>query len=84
VPILDPQKIGKKDLKLIKKLEQTLDRIADYEVKPLFEEIELKERQDLDEIVFCDVLGLTKKEMVEICQATGSLFKARIERLAEK
>jgi len=44
----------------------------------------LKERQDLDEIVFCDVLGLTKKEMVEICQATGSLFKARIERLAEK
>jgi len=84
VPTLDPQIIGKKEPKLVEKLEQALDRIADYEVKPLFEEIELKERQALDKIVFCDILGLTKKEMVDICQATGALFKGRIERLAEK
>lgn len=65
-------------------MEQALENIVDSEVRPLFEEIALKQRQALDEIVLCDILELTKKEMVEICQATGSLFKARIERLAEK
>ena len=84
VPMLDPQMIGKKKPRLIGKLEQALDEIANSEVKPLFEEIELKERQALDEIVFCDILGLTRKEMIDICRATGSLYKARIERLAEK
>jgi len=65
-------------------LEQALEKIVNSEVKPLFEEIELNQRQALDALVFRDILGLTKREMVDICRATGSLFKARIERLAEK
>lgn len=84
IPTIDPKIVQKKNPKLIEKLEQALPQIADSEVKPLFEEIELSERQALDEIVFCDILGLRKEEMIDVCRATGSLYRARIERLAGK
>lgn len=84
VPTINPKILGKRNPKLIRRLEETLDKIASSEVRPLFEEIELKQRRVLDEIVFCHILGLTREEMNDICKATGSLFKARIERLSGK
>jgi hypothetical protein len=48
----------------------------------LFEEINSPERQKLDKIVFCKILGLTESEMKEICRSTGELFRQRIERFS--
>lgn len=84
IPCINPALVEKKFPTLIPELEKTLQSIRTQEVKPLFEEITLPQRQELDEIVFCKILGLTKTEMKEICNSAGELFRQRIERFSEK
>jgi type I restriction enzyme M protein len=83
IPCINPDIVEKKFPTLIQELENALQSIETQEVKPLFEEITSPQRQKLDEIVFCKILGLTKTEMKEICNSAGALFKQRIERLSE-
>ena len=64
--------------------EEALKSIETQEVKPLFEEIKSPQRQILDEIVLCKILGLKKTEMIEICNSAGELFRQRIERFSKK
>jgi len=84
IPCIDPSIVERKFPELIPELESALQSIESQEVKPLFEEITLPQRQELDEIVFCKILGLTKTEMKEICNSAGELFRQRIERFSEK
>jgi len=79
IPTIDPKKLGEN---LIQKLEEALDRIEKREVRPLFEEVQMDDRRQLDRIVFSDVLGLSDVEIEEIYLALSSLVKARIERLS--
>lgn len=83
IPCLDPAKIEKKSPRLISLLETALKSVESQEVKPLFEEIGTIGRQKLDEAVFCDILGLSKTQMQEICDSTGELFRQRVQRFSE-
>jgi len=83
IPCLDPAKIEKKSPRLISLLETALKSMESQEVKPLFEEIGTIGRQKLDEAVFCDILGLSKTQMQEICDSTGELFRQRVQRFSE-
>lgn len=84
IPCLDPKAIEKKSPRLIQSLETALKSIEAQEAKPLFDDIDTAGRMELDEIVFCDILGLTKSEMKEICSTTGELFRQRVQRFVEK
>jgi len=83
IPCINPVIVEKKFPSLVSELEDALQVIETCEVKSLFEEINLPQRQKLDEIVFCKILGLTKSEMKEICLSAGELFRQRIERFSE-
>ena len=82
LPVLDPAALEKKEPKLIQKLEDALDGLLDREVKPVFDEVELADRRELDRIILKDILGLSKDEISEIWESTGQLYRDRIERLS--
>jgi hypothetical protein len=84
IPCIDPAILEKGFPEVVSELEDALKSIETQEVKPLFEEIKSPQRQLLDEIVLCKILGLTKTEMREICNTAGELFRQRIERFSEK
>jgi hypothetical protein len=82
LPVLDPAAVEKKDPKLIQKLEDALDRLLSREVKPVFDEVELADRRELDRILFKGILDLSKTETDELWKSTGQLYRDRIERLS--
>lgn len=84
IPCIDPAILEKRFPEVVSELEDALKSIETQEVEPLFEEIKSPQRQLLDEIVLCKILGLTKTEMREICNSAGELFRQRIERFSEK
>ena len=80
---INPAIIEKKSPTVLQELEDALTGIENKEVKPLFEEITSPERKNLDQIIFCKILGLTESEMEDIRSNAGSLFRQRIERFSE-
>ena len=78
VPTIDPNTLNHN---IIEELEAAFDAISAREVKLVQEEINMKDKQELDRILFVKLLGLTEKEMKDVQQATGELYRRRIERL---
>ena len=78
VPTIDPNTLNHN---IIEELEAAFDAIYAREVKLVQEEINMKDKQELDRILFVKLLGLTEKEMKDVQQATGELYRRRIERL---
>ena len=84
MPCIDPAIIARKFHNILPELENALQSIESLEVKPLFEEIYLDQRKELDELVFCKILGMKKNEVAEICKIVGELFRDRVKRFSIK
>ncbi|MBI5177482.1 N-6 DNA methylase [Candidatus Micrarchaeota archaeon] len=76
MPVIDVSKLGKQT---IKELETAFDRLARRDCGTVLEEIKLKDRQALDEIVF-GMLGLTQKERKEVYSAAAELVRERTDK----
>jgi hypothetical protein len=74
--LLDPLNFDKGQVKEIEKL---YDKIASRPVLPIFDEIKLKDRQEIDEIV-SNHLGFTKGEREAVYEAVVDLVEARLSK----
>jgi len=79
LPIIDPTRIGH-DIR--DKLEKALDKLIDKEIglRALYDPRDMADKEELDRIVFCDILGLTDEEMKEARKGLAEIVRHRIER----
>lgn len=80
---LDPSKLNQTQ---IKHLENSLDKLINKEIglKSLYDPKDMMEREELDKIVFCDILGLSEAKMKEVREALAEMVRRRIERAQVK
>jgi hypothetical protein len=79
LPVIDLDLLSK-DIK--EKLEIALDKISSQELglRSLYTENDMKVKEQLDTIIFCDIFGLPKKRMHEIRENLAETVKRRVER----
>lgn len=79
LPIINPSKIDNVDRA---NLEDSLEKLMDKSIglRALYDPVDMKEKEQLDRIVFCDILGLSESEMKEAREGLGEIVRRRIER----
>ena len=79
LPVIKPSKI---DSAHRAALENSLDELMDKSIglRALYDPVDMKEKEQLDRIVFCDILGLSENEMKEAREGLAQIVKHRIER----
>jgi len=79
LPVIKPSKI---DSTHRAALENSLDELMDKSIglRALYDPVDMKEKEQLDRIVFCDILGLSENEMKEAREGLAQIVKHRIER----
>ncbi len=79
LPIVNPTKIDKAHLGV---LEASLERLMDRSIglRSLYDPVDMKEKEQLDRVVFCDILGLSEDEMKEAREGLAKIVRNRIER----
>jgi type I restriction-modification system DNA methylase subunit len=79
LPIVNPSKIGKP---MLATLESSLEKLIDKSIglRALYDPADMKEKEELDRVVFCDILGLSENEMQEARQELAKIVRSRIER----
>jgi len=77
--IIDPEKISDS---VKQKLEHALANISKKEIglRALFTLKDMKEKDELDKIIFCDILGMKIQEMKKIKLSLGKIVRERVER----
>jgi len=77
---LDIGKISNED---IIKLENALENIIDIEIgfKSLYTKEDMQDKEELDKVIFCKILGFSEKDMNEVKDSLAETVKRRIERL---
>jgi hypothetical protein len=79
LPVIDPSKLDPEQRVLLEKTIEDLMRTP-IGLRALYDPKDMKEKEELDRIVFCDILGLSIDEMKEVRQALAGIVKDRIER----
>ena len=64
---------------LRKRLVSAFRSVANREIKPIFEEVKMQDRREMDDILF-DFIGLSKDERNEVYTALVQLVKGRLEK----
>ncbi len=62
------------------RLANAINGIASREIDNIFNEVNFKDRRELDKIVMGEILGLTDEEQLEVYRAVVDLVKSRIEK----
>ncbi len=62
------------------KLLRIFNKISSRKIKPIFQEVDLKDRQELDDILLENTLGLSSEEKLEVYRTVVDLVKSRLER----
>jgi len=65
-------------------LETAFDKLAEKEIglRALYDPKDMADKEELDKIVFCDILGFSENEMEEAREALAEIVRRRIERQA--
>jgi len=89
LPIIDPNKLSESELQILSK---SFERLSKRQINAVFKEIGAsdpedvsldkvkKDRRELDEIVMGEILGLSKREQLEVYRGIVRLVKERLER----
>lgn len=73
MPVID---ISKLDRQKIRELEKSLDQLSKRDLGSIFDEVEAKDHQALDEIIF-DIFGLSREERIELYSSLKDLVTER-------
>lgn len=76
IPVVKFEFLNKK---IIQRLIKAFKNVSSRPVLPIFKEVNQKDRQKLDNILF-DILGLTKKQRKEVYEAVCELVGTRLEK----
>jgi len=76
LPTLKIELLNKRDKD---KILSAFTKISNRHILPIFEEIEQKDRQELDNVIF-DILGLTQEEKQQVYDAVCELVKIRLDK----
>jgi len=79
LPIINPSQI---DSRQRASLENLIEKLMNKTIglRALYDPKEMKEKEELDKIVFCDILGLSEDEMKEAREELAEIVRRRIER----
>jgi len=79
LPVINPSKI---DSVQCASLEKLLSELMNKSIgfRALYDPVDMKEKEQLDKIVFCDILGLSESEMKEAREELAEIVRHRIER----
>jgi hypothetical protein len=82
IPVLDPSKLSEKNRV---ELESAFDELCQIPLGPhaMFNARDLGNKERLDQVVCCDILGLSKRDLSEIRSSLASIVKTRIDRAAQ-
>lgn len=79
LPVIDPTKISENQRAA---LENSVGKLMKTPIglRALFEPKDMKDKEELDKVVFCDILGLSENDMREARDQLADIVKRRIER----
>lgn len=77
--LIDPAKLNSR---MRNALETAFNKLARKEIglRALYDPKDMKDKEELDRIVFCDILGISEEELKEARKALAEIVKRRIER----
>ncbi|MDH5374332.1 MAG: N-6 DNA methylase [Candidatus Bathyarchaeota archaeon] len=79
LPVIDPCKIHKNERT---SLENSIEKLMKRQIgfRALFDTKDIKDKEELDRIVFCNILGLSEDDMKETREQLAKIVQRRIER----
>jgi hypothetical protein len=79
LPMINPSKIHKNERAL---LENSIEKLMKKPIglRALFESKDIRDKEELDRVIFCDIMGLSENEMKEAREQLADIVRRRIER----